>query len=132
MPKERLVVTAAVIERDDAFLITRRLSGVHLEGYWEFPGGKCDTGEALVECLRREIQEELAVDVAVGAEIYSVAHEYSERVVELHFFACELTGEPHPVLGQEMRWAKPADLSALHFPAADAGMIARLTGSWQP
>ena len=132
MIKDRLVVTAAVIERDGAFLVTRRLRGVHLEGYWEFPGGKCDTGEPLAGCLRREIKEELAVDVAVGAEIYSVAHEYPERVVELHFFACELTGEPHPVLGQEMRWAKRADLSALHFPPADDELIARLTRISQP
>ena len=68
---QRLIVTAAVIERDDAFLVTRRLHGVHLEGYWEFPGGKCDPGESLDDCLRREIREELDADVIVGAEIYS-------------------------------------------------------------
>jgi len=62
----RIVVTAAVIERDDAFLITRRQSGVHLEGYWEFPGGKCEAGESLADCLRRELREELDADAAVG------------------------------------------------------------------
>ena len=127
MTKERVVVTAAVIERDDAFLVTRRLRGVHLEGYWEFPGGKCDAGEPLADCLQREIQEELAADLIVGAEIYSVAHEYPQRIVELHFFACELAGDPKPVLGQEMRWAKRADLRALHFPPADDELIERLT-----
>ena len=126
MTKPRLIVTAAVIERDDAFLVTRRLRGVHLEGFWEFPGGKCDTKEPLADCLRREIQEELAVDVIVGAEIYSVAHDYPERVVELHFFACELAGDPKPVLGQEMRWARRADLCALQFPPADDELIEKL------
>ena len=128
MPKERLVVTAAVIERDGAFLVTRRLRGAHLEGYWEFPGGKCDAGEPLAACLRREILEELAVDVIVGAEIHSAAHDYPDRVVELHFFSCELAGEPHPALGQEMQWAKRSDLRALHFPPADDELIDRLTG----
>ena len=127
MTKERVVVSAAVIEREDAFLVTRRLRGVHLEGYWEFPGGKCEAGEILAACLRREIQEELAADLIVGAEIYSVAHEYPQRIVELHFFACELAGDPKPVLGQEMRWAKRADLRALQFPPADDELIERLT-----
>ena len=74
--KLRLVVTAAVIERDHSFLVTRRPRGAHLEGYWEFPGGKCDPGESLAACLQREILEELDVEVAVGREIFSVAHDY--------------------------------------------------------
>ena len=59
-----LVVTAAVIERDGAFLLTRRLDGTHLEGQWEFPGGKCEPGETLEQCLARELREELGVDAA--------------------------------------------------------------------
>ncbi len=62
----RLVVTAAVIERGGRYLVTRRQKGVHLEGLWEFPGGKCDAGESLADCLRRELREELGVDAAVG------------------------------------------------------------------
>ena len=129
MPKPRVVVTAAVIERDGAFLITRRQSGVHLEGYWEFPGGKCDEGESLPACLAREIAEELDAGLVVGREIFSIAHDYPERIVELHFFACELEGEPRPALGQEMRWAARADLRALPFPPADDELIARLSAS---
>ena len=64
-----IVVTAAVIEEDDRFLLTRRQRGVHLEGFWEFPGGKCEPGESLAECLAREIREELAVE---GIVMYSV------------------------------------------------------------
>ena len=129
MSKPRLVVTAAVIERDEAFLITRRQQGVHLEGYWEFPGGKCDEGESLVACLAREIAEELAVAVRVGPEVFTVEHDYPERIVELHFFHCELSGEPRPVLGQEMMWAKRAELRALPFPPADDELIVRLTSA---
>ena len=128
-----IIVTAAVIERAGEYLVTRRLRGSHLEGYWEFPGGKCDPFEALEACLIREIAEELGVAIAVGREIYSVTHHYPERVVELHFFACELSGDPRPLLGQEMRWVARADLRALDFPPADEELIARLTeGRSQP
>jgi 8-oxo-dGTP diphosphatase len=119
----RIVVTAAVIERGGAYLVTRRPGGVHLEGYWEFPGGKCEPGEDHETCLRREIEEELGVDVRVGRQIFEVAHEYPDRAVELHFFECELLGEPVARLGQEMKWVGPGDLAALEFPAADAELI---------
>ena len=119
----RIVVTAAVIERGGAYLVTRRPGGVHLEGYWEFPGGKCEPGEDHETCLRREIEEELGVDVRVGRQIFEVAHEYPDRAVELHFFECELLGEPVARLGQEMRWVAPGDLAALEFPPADTELI---------
>ena len=122
----RLVVTAAVIERDDAFLVTRRLSGVHLAGYWEFPGGKCEPGESHVTCLVREIAEELDTSVLVGAEIFTIAHTYSDRVVQLHFFECELMGEPRAALGQEMRWVRRGELESLAFPPADEELIRKL------
>lgn len=125
----KIVVTAAVIERDDAFLVTRRQRGVHLEGYWEFPGGKCETGESLADCLRRELREELDTDSAVGEEIFTVTHDYPERSVELHFLSCRLLSDPRPLLGQDMRWVPRADLSSLQFPPADDELIARLTGS---
>ena len=126
MPVPRIVVTAAVIERDDAFLVTRRLEGVHLEGFWEFPGGKCEPGESHTACITREILEELGTGVRVGPEIFAVEHGYTERVVELHFFACELTGQPEAILGQEMRWVCRADLRTLQFPPADAELIEML------
>jgi 8-oxo-dGTP diphosphatase len=129
MGAEHLVVTAAVIEEDNRFLLTRRPRGTHLEGFWEFPGGKCDDGESLTDCLAREIDEELGCPITVGAEIYSITHTYPERVVELHFFACTLAGVPHPRLGQEMRWVARGDLRTLNFPEADAELIAQLSAA---
>ncbi len=117
------VVAAAVIEIDDRFLVTRRQQGAHLAGFWEFPGGKCDQDETLKVCLARELLEELDVPSRVGAEIFSTTHAYPERSVELHFFRCEMLGEPRPMLGQEMRWVRREELAALEFPPADAELI---------
>jgi mutator protein MutT len=124
----RIVVTAAVIERDGAYLVTRRPPGVHLAGMWEFPGGKCDGGESLEACLTREIREELGCEIDVGGELFATAHAYAERLVELHFFACTLHGQPTPVLGQEVRWVARTALSTLEFPPADDELIALLSG----
>jgi 8-oxo-dGTP diphosphatase len=121
-----IVVTAALVQRDGAYLVTRRPAGVHLEGLWEFPGGKCDVGESLEACLVREIREELGCDVAVGSEVLTTTHAYPERHVELHFFACSLVGEPRGLLGQEVRWVPKSELRTLNFPPADAELIALL------
>ena len=120
---ERIVVSAAVVEQDGTFLMTRRLKGTHLEGMWEFPGGKCNPGESHHACLEREMREELDAEVRIGPEIFTIAHEYPERVVELHFFRCELTGEPRPLIGQEMRWVPLTELAELEFPPADQQLV---------
>jgi mutator protein MutT len=122
-----VMVAAAVIERDGRFLLTRRHRGVHLEGLWEFPGGKCEFGETLEVCLARELREELAVEAQVGDELFTTVHDYPERTVELHFFTCTLLGEASPQMGQEMRWASQHELAALEFPPADAELIATLS-----
>lgn len=121
-----IVVAAAVIERDGRYLVTRRQQGVHLEGLWEFPGGKCEPGESIADCLRRELREELGTDAAVGDELLAVTHDYPERSVELHFLTCALTQQPTPMLGQEMRWAGRDELRSLQFPPADDELIALL------
>jgi 8-oxo-dGTP diphosphatase len=124
---ECVVVAAAVVERDDAFLLTRRLKGTHLAGRWEFPGGKCETSERPEECLVREIQEELAAGVRVGDRILVTRHAYPERTVELHFFRAQLLNAPTPQLGQQMRWVPRTELASLELPDADADLIRLLT-----
>jgi mutator protein MutT len=121
-----VVVTAAIIEREGAYLVTRRPLGVHLEGLWEFPGGKCDSGESLEACLAREIREELGCAAKIGIELFTTSHSYPDRRVELHFFRCSLIGDPHGALGQELRWVSRSELRSLDFPPADAELIALL------
>jgi 8-oxo-dGTP diphosphatase len=124
-----VVVAAAVVERDGRFLVTRRQQGVHLEGLWEFPGGKCNDGEALTACLARELREELAVGSAIGDQIFQTVHDYPDKRVELHFFRCELIGQPSPQVAQQMRWVTRAELVSLEFPPADAALIRAITGT---
>jgi mutator protein MutT len=124
---QRIVVTAAVVEEHGRFLVTRRPGGVHLEGLWEFPGGKCEPGESHEASLTREMSEELDTAIVIEREVFSVVHRYADRTVELHFFSCRLAGAPRPTLGQEMRWVSREELRALPFPPADEELIQILT-----
>lgn len=123
-----IVVLAAVIERDDHFLLTRRLKGTHLADTWEFPGGKCEPDESHEACLTRELVEELNARADIGDELFTVEHAYPERTVRLHFRRATLLSEPSPQLGQEMRWVPRAGLRLLDLPDADRGLVELLTG----
>ena len=114
---------------DGRWLVARRLEGTHLEGLWEFPGGKGEPGETLEACLVREMVEELGVAARVGRLRWSTRHDYPAKRVELHFFECAIDGEPQPLLGQELRWVSASELRVLPFPEADAGLVALLTRS---
>ncbi len=122
-----VVVVAAVIQREDSFLLTLRPDGTHLSGHWEFPGGKVHESETHAEALRREIYEELDAVAHVGALIHTVTHAYPEKTVQLFFYGCELVGEARPMIGQEMRWVPRGELASLPFPEADRALIAQLT-----
>jgi 8-oxo-dGTP diphosphatase len=122
-------VVAAIIERDNSFLLTLRPAGTHLEGHWEFPGGKSDPHETHAGALRRELHEELDIVATVGELAYHVTHAYPEKTVELYFYRCAFEGVPKPMIGQEVRWVARDRLRELRFPEADAELIRRLTQS---
>jgi 8-oxo-dGTP diphosphatase len=124
-----IVVLAAVVERDGRLLVSRRLKGTHLEGLWEFPGGKCEPGESHEACLARELMEELGVQAEIGAEILMTEHVYAERAVRLHFRRCTIAGDPQPLLGQQIRWIDRHELRTLPFPEADQALIEMLAGA---
>lgn len=122
-----VIVVAAIIERDDAFLLTLRPDGTPLAGHWEFPGGKVDAHESHDEALRRELLEELDVAVDVGDLAHAVTHAYRDKTVQLFFYRCCLRGEPKPMLGQQMRWVPRRELAQLPFPEADRQLITLLS-----
>jgi 8-oxo-dGTP diphosphatase len=121
-----IVVLAAIVERGGRLLVTRRLTGTHLAGLWEFPGGKCEPGETHEACLARELKEELGVGSTIGDEILATEHDYADRTVRLRFRRCAIDDDPRPMLGQEIRWVTRAELSSLEFPPADAELIEML------
>ena len=96
---------------------------------WEFPGGKIDADESHPSALKREIREELDVDIEVGELTFHTIHAYPEVTVALYFYRCTLLGTPRPLLGQEMRWVPRQELAALGFPAADRELIDLLTSA---
>ncbi len=122
-------VVAAVIEVDERFLVTRRQAGVHLEGYWEFPGGKVHDGESRAKALARELREELDVHATVSRLMLSTTHAYPEKTVVVHFYQCGIAGTPRPMQGQQMRWISRADLRSREFPAADQALIEMLVAA---
>lgn len=123
-PKKKIKVTAAIIKHEGKILITERPEGTHLEGFWEFPGGKKENNENLEECVTREIREELGIQINPDKLLLSVTHEYESKIVELYAFLCSLVnGSPAPLEGQKMRWVDPEELSLFHFPPPDQKII---------
>ena len=120
-------VAAGLIVRDGRYLITRRRTGTHLGGLWEFPGGKREPGESLTDCLRRELREELGIDVALPVLFRVIRHAYPGKTVELHFFHCSISGgEARALDCEEFRWVTPEELTDYEFPPADRPLLEAL------
>jgi mutator protein MutT len=122
-------VAAGLILREGRYLIARRKADTHLGGLWEFPGGKREEGESLEACLRRELREELGIDVAAPVHFRMIRHEYREKTVEMHFFRCTIIGgEAKALECEEVRWVTPDELAEYDFPPADRPLIETLLG----
>jgi mutator protein MutT len=120
-------VAAALVFRARKLLISQRRAGDHLGGLWEFPGGKCRPGETLPACLRRELEEELGIEIQVGDWIDTLEWEYPEKTVRLHFYRCGLLRrEPQAVECQAFAWIRADELAGYSFPPADAQIVTRL------
>ena len=127
--KPHYLVTAAVIQKGDYVLIAQRPPEGLLGGLWEFPGGKTEPGETLEESLRREICEELAVDVEVGNPFGVFHHGYTHFRVTLHAFLCRLKNgaQAQPIQVHDLRWVSSTDLSNYPMGKIDRQIADRLT-----
>jgi A/G-specific adenine glycosylase len=125
------LVTAAVIRRGEQVLITQRPSAGLLGGLWEFPGGKIQPGEDLAACLRREIREELGVEIEVGGWLGIFRHGYTHFRVTLHAYSCLLTNgqQPQPLKADALRWVSPHELPNYPMGKIDR-QIANLIADW--
>ena len=121
------VVAGLIRDEHGRYLITRRRHGTHLEGLWEFPGGKREPDETLEASLRRELEEELGASFVIGERVETVRWDYPDKTVVLSFFRCHReAGVIEPREGQQMCWVPPSDLRRYAFPPADAALLDRL------
>ncbi len=120
-------VAAGLIFRNGQLLITQRRQGDHLEGFWEFPGGKREADETFEACLRRELREELGTDAEPHELLDSITHAYPEKTVHLRFYRCTwIAGEPQPLACGALAWVRAGQLNDYRFPDADAKLLCLL------
>lgn len=119
-----VVVVAAVIERGGRILVSKRGPDGGQPGRWEFPGGKREDGEGDRQALARELREELGIEAAIGARVWTAR----AGPLELRFFRCGWmpAQRPRPLGSEQFRWVRRADLPSLPFPPADAELVAAL------
>lgn len=117
-------IAAGVIWKDHRLLIAQRAARGLLGGLWEFPGGKREQGESLTEALRREIKEELGIQVEVGEKIARAEHAYTHFRLSLHVYQCRYrSGKPRALQCAAWRWVTPRQLDHYAFPAANRRVI---------
>lgn len=121
-------VTAAIIRQDDKILICRRGLGGSCSGLWEFPGGKLEIGETLENCLIRECQEELGLQIKIKDIFTQTSHIYGDKKMDFTFFNAEIiSGEMKMSVHQDIQWVTPKELKHYTFCPADVE-IARSLG----
>ncbi len=121
------VAVGVLIDVKDCVLLTRRLKGTHLAGYWEFPGGKVEAGESVQTALARELQEELGTKIGKTVPLMTVSHDYGEKQVLLDVHQIkDWDGEPHGAEGQPLAWVDAASLNEFQVPEANAEIMSRV------
>lgn len=121
------VAVGVLIDNTDCVLLARRQKGTHLEGYWEFPGGKVESGETVEAALARELTEELGVVIGETSSLVTVNHDYGEKQVLLDVHrVLSWTGEPHGAEGQPIAWVSESALDDYKVPEANAEIMVRV------
>jgi 8-oxo-dGTP diphosphatase len=121
-------VVAALIIKDDKILVCQRTRHQSMPLKWEFPGGKIETGEQPRDALRRELDEELGINAAIGEEVMRIRHRYKTgSSVELRFYVVrEYAGTIENRIFKDIRWARRAELPEVDFLEADAKLVKEL------
>jgi 8-oxo-dGTP diphosphatase len=131
MAKKYREIGVAVIWQGDRILIDQRLPGGVFGGYWEFPGGKVEPNEAVVDCIKREIHEEIGIEITVGDRLITIDHSYGEELaVKLIVHHCYyVAGVPKAIECAQIQWVGLADLedqAKYPMPEANYQIIAAL------
>jgi 8-oxo-dGTP diphosphatase len=123
-PRRTIRVVAAVIQKNERYLITQRRPTAVLPLLWEFPGGKVEVGESDAEALRREVLERLAEEIDVGQLI-----SYEHYTVDLHLYECKLKSENLQAKAvNDFRWVTSSEFDQYAFTPADEASMTKLLG----
>ena len=120
-------VTAAIIWKEDKILIAKRAKGEHLEGLWEFPGGKIDKDETAEQCLQRELFEEFGIETKIGKFVCENFHDYENKQIRLIAFnVLHKSGDFTLNVHDEIKWVLPIDINNYNFAPADIPIVNKL------
>jgi len=120
-------VIAAIIIKDIKVLIAQRAEGQKLAGKWEFPGGKIEDGETPEECLKREIKEELDIDIEVGEFFGESVYHYETETIRLVAYKARLIGGQCKLkVHSRVEWVEPWELVNYDFAPADVPFVEKL------
>jgi 8-oxo-dGTP diphosphatase len=126
-PPHKIIGVAVIWNEAGQILIDRRRPYGLMGGLWEFPGGKIEPGETVVECIQREIKEELAIEIEVGELLITIDHMYSHLRVTLTVHHCKyVSGVPQTIECDEVRWVNLDQLEQFEFPEANTQIISAL------
>lgn len=124
---KQVKVAVGVVLRGDETFITRRLAHQHQGGKWEFPGGKVEANETTEQALKRELEEEIGIQVQSSTPLIVIEHQYPDKHVMLDVHkVSDFTGDPSGLEGQEGQWVTLAKLPELDFPKANKEIVDRL------
>ena len=128
-PRRLIRVVAAVIQKNERYLITQRRPNAVLPLMWEFPGGRVDEGEQDADALRREVLERLGADIDVGQLISFVSHPYEHYTVDLHLYECKLKSENLQAKAvNDFKWVTSSEFDQYSFTPADEASMTKLLG----
>jgi 8-oxo-dGTP diphosphatase len=124
MNKKEVEVVAAVIKKSNLFYVVQRPFKGEVGGKWEFPGGKIESNESKEEALKREIKEELDLDIKIEKFLLTSNHEYKSFKIKLHFFLCSIV-EGKPILTEHIneQWVLKKDINKVDFAEADLAVL---------
>lgn len=123
---KKIEVVAGIVCRENKILATQRGYGEFKDG-WEFPGGKLEAGETGVEALKRELREELDMEVVVGDLLETVEYDYHQFHLTMHCYLCQLAKEEFVLKEHEAaRWLGKNQLDEVAWLPADEGIIEKL------
>ena len=123
----KLIGVAVIWDETGKILIDKRRSEGSFGGLWEFPGGKKEAGETIEDCIKREVLEELGIEVALEEHLITIEYNYSEIRVKLHVYHCRyLRGILKAIECDEFRWVTLDEIDRFTFPEANEQIITAL------